>query len=247
MKKFEFPTKKDVEGLSKYILRRKNKDTKKLQKIALKWTQTAWENKIDYEVNLLGVPIIQNPYDMIAMQELIFNEKPDVIVETGIAHGGSIIYYASLLELLGHGKVIGIDVDIRAHNRKLLDKHPMIKRVTMIEGSSIDPQVISRVKKMIQPGQKVLVLLDSDHRRPHVLAEMNLYQDIATKGSYIVVFDTFMPYLARLKGASADFKKNSAMDAVKLFMKGNKSFLIDTTYNKFYVTSCPQGFLKKIK
>lgn len=248
MKKYSFPTKKEILNIKKFVSGRKNKNINELERDALQWTRTAWENKMDYEVMWLGIPIIQNPYDMVIMQELIFDIKPDVIIETGIAHGGSLIYYASLFELLGNkGRVIGIDIDIRKHNRKLLYKHPLIKRVTMIEGSSIDTKIISQIKKLITGKDKVLIILDSNHIKTHVLAELESYKKIVSKNSYIVVFDTFMPYLIGLENSTKDFKNNSAMDAVKLFNKKNKNFKIDKSYNKFFVTSCPDGFLKRIR
>ena len=247
MTKKTFPTLKDMEKIGTFVLRKKKKNIKELTKNGLAWTRTAWENKMDYEVNWLGVPIIQNPYDMVLMQELIFSLRPTVIVETGIAHGGSLIYYSSLLELLGKGRVVGVDVEIRSHNRKLIEKHPMAKRITMIEGSSVDPLVMKKVKAKIKKNDRVLVVLDSDHRRPHVLKELELYSKLVNKNSYVVVFDTFMPYLVGLEGAGADHKNNSAMDAVRDFMKGNKTFAIDNTMNKYFVSSCPDGFLKRLK
>lgn len=247
IKKKQFPSLVEVDNISKFIRRKKKKDIKLLRKDGLRWTRTAWENRMDYEVNWLGIPIIQNPYDMVVMQELIFEIRPDVIIETGIAHGGSLIYYSSLLELLGKGKVIGIDIDIRPHNRKLLEKHPLIKRVTMLEGSSVDEKIVNKVKKYIKGNKKVLVILDSDHRKPHVLKELETFKNIVTKGSYIVVFDTFMPFLQGLKGSTEDFKNNSAMDAVELFLRKNKNFSIDKQWNKFFVSSCPNGFIKRNK
>jgi len=203
---------------------------------------------MDYEVSWLGLPIIQNPYDIVLMQELIFELQPDVIIETGIAHGGSLIFYSSLLELLSKGKVIGVDIDIREHNRKLIEKHPLTKRVVMIEGSSTDEKVVTKIKKLIKRKDKVLVILDSDHKKNHVLNELNIYKNIVSKNSYIVVFDTFMPYLLGLKGAHSYFKSNSAMIAVKQFLKTNgDKFTIDKKYNKFFVSSCPNGFLQRIK
>lgn len=245
MAQYSFPTSEEVNNIKQYIRREPNKDVDKLERAGLQWTRTAWENRLDYEVSWLGIPIIQNPYDMIVMQELLFELKPDLIIETGIAHGGSLIYYASILELLGKGKVVGIDIDIRQHNRKLIEKHPLIKRVALIEGSSVDPAIINQVKEMIDPGAKVLIILDSDHTKSHVLAELNAYRDIVSSDSYLVVFDTFMPYLVGLKGETPHFKDDSAMDAVKEFIVKNKDFTIDKSKNKFWVSSCPDGFLRK--
>lgn len=245
MTEYTFPTQAEMDEVGKFVRRESNKNSQQLEKDGRQWTRTAWENKLDYEVNWFGVPIIQNPYDMVVMQELIFELQPDVIVETGVAHGGSLIYYASLLELLGKGKVVGIDIDIREHNRKLIDKHPFIQRVEMIEASSITDETVEKVKSMIQPTDKVLVILDSDHTKPHVAAELEAYKGIVTKDSYLVVFDTFMPYLVGLKGETEHFKDDSAMDALKEFVAKNDNFEIDTSRNKFYVSSCPDGFLKK--
>lgn len=247
MKKYSFPTDEEIKNIKKFVRTKKNKDIRSLKKDALTWTRTAWQNKMDYDVTWLGIPIMQNPYDIILMQELIFDLKPDVIIETGIAHGGSLIYYSSLVELLGKGKVIGIDIDIRDHNRKLIEKHPLIKRVTMIEGNSTDKQVIDKIKKLFKKGDKILVILDSNHTKKHVYTELNVYKDIVTAGSYIVVFDTFIPCLGDLRSL-ASFKNNSPMEAVRLFVKRNKdSFVIDKSYNKFLVSSCPNGFLKRLR
>jgi len=248
MKKYSFPTRQEMTHISNFVLKRKKKNLSQLRKDSLIWTRTAWENKMDYEVSWLGLPIIQNPYDIVLMQELVFGLQPDVIIETGIAHGGSLIFYSSLLELLGKGKVISVDVDIRKHNRKLIEKHPLVKRVTMLEGSSTDARIIAQIKKLIKKKDKVLVVLDSDHRRDHVYNELQAYKNIVSKNSYIVVFDTFMPYLLGLEGEQSYFKDNNAMQAVKRFIKENKSkFVVDKNYNKFFVSSCPDGILKRIK
>src|SRR6266516_3838603 len=133
-----------------------------------------------YNFTWMGRPIIQYPQDMIAMQEIIWEVKPDLIIETGIAHGGSLIYYASLLELIGKGEVMGIDIDIREHNRKEIEKHPMYKRIKMIQGSSISSEVIEQVKKIVTGKKIVLVSLDSNHTHEHVLSELNLYSPFVT-------------------------------------------------------------------
>ena len=151
-------------------------------------------NKVQYTYNFtwMGIPIIQFPQDMIAMQEIIWDLKPDLIIETGIAHGGSIIFYASILELIGKGEMLGIDIDIRAHNLVRINEHPMSKRIKMIQGSSIDVDIVNEVAKIAKDKSVVLVCLDSNHTHEHVLAELNLYQQFVTKGSYIVVFDTII-------------------------------------------------------
>jgi cephalosporin hydroxylase len=146
-----------------------------------------------YHFSWLGRPIIQYPQDIVALQEIIWNVKPDLIIETGIAHGGSIIFSASMLELLGgDGHVLGIDIDIRKHNRVEIEKHPMFKRITMFEGSSIDAEMAKRVHEFAKPYNTVMVLLDSNHTHAHVLEELKLYTPLVTNGSYCVVFDTII-------------------------------------------------------
>jgi cephalosporin hydroxylase len=209
-------------------------------------------NKAQYSYNFswMGRPIIQYPQDMIAMQEIIWEIKPDLIIETGIAHGGSLIYYASLLELIGKGEVLGIDIDIREHNRKEIETHPMFKRIKMIQGSSISNEVIEQVKKQVTGKRKVLVSLDSNHTHDHVLNELNLYSSFVTLNSYIVAFDTIVEDLPegyfsqkRPWGVS-----NNPKTAVDEFLKTNKNFEIDTSIdNKLLISVAPGGYLKRVK
>jgi cephalosporin hydroxylase len=140
----------------------------------------------------MGRPIIQYPQDMIAMQEIIWDVKPDLVIETGIAHGGSLIYYASILELIGHGEVLGIDIDIRKHNKAEIEKHPMFRRIKMIEGSSVDEATAQQVKKIAENKERIVVCLDSNHTHEHVLKELELYSPLVSLNSYIVVFDTIV-------------------------------------------------------
>lgn len=249
MAKFSFPTEKELENLSRFILRKKDKDKALLRKKALEWLTAAWRNKLDYEVNWLGIPIIQNPYDMVRMQELIFRLRPDFIVETGIAHGGSLVYYASLMELLGHGRVVGIDNDIRSHNRRLLEKHPLSKRFTMLEASSVDPKTVAQVKKIIGAGKKVMVLLDSHHTHDHVLKELELYSPLVSKGSHCVVFDTTLEYFPKNYFLDRPWGRgNNPKTAVDNFLHKNKNFVIDTDIeDKFFVTIAAGGYLKRIR
>ena len=241
------PSLEEMKDLVQYITREKNKDIESLTRDALQWTRTSWENKLSYEVNWLGMPIIQTPEDILIFQELIYNIKPDVIIETGIAHGGSLIFYASIMEMIGKGRVIGIDIDIRAHNRRLIEKHPMFSRVEMIEGSSLEKNTIDQIKAKIKFEETVIVLLDSNHTTNHVYRELKLYQEFINIGSYLVVCDTIMPDLAGLKPAAPDISSNNAMMGMEKFLKENDSFAVDTTYNKLYVTNHPKGFLRRIK
>lgn len=210
-------------------------------------------NKSQYSYNFrwMGRPIIQYPQDMIAMQEIIWEIKPDLIIETGIAHGGSLIYYASLLELIGHGEVLGIDIDIRAHNKAEIEKHPMFKRINMIQGSSIDVQIVEEVKKYTIGKEKVLVVLDSNHTHEHVLNELRMYAPFVSKDSYIVVFDTIVEnlpdnYIPHLKRPWA--VGDNPMTAVHEFLKENDNFQINKDIdNKILISVAPQGYLKRIK
>jgi len=236
-----------VGSLRKYVLKRAQKNTGELEEIGLKWAKVAAENRLSYEIDWLGVPVIQTPEDLILIQELIFNIKPDVIIETGIGHGGGLIYYASLMELLNRGKVIGVDIDIREHNRKVIEAHPLFKRIEMIEGDSVSAQTIGEVKKRIPQGCKVIVCLDSDHTKPHVLRELELYQDFVIPGCYIVVFDTIASELAKLGVGEREYISNGPKEAVDEFLRISDDFQIDKHFNKLYVSCSQNGYLKRIK
>lgn len=220
-------------------------------KIAAEKFNTA-SNKVQYSYNFswMGRPIIQYPQDMIAMQELIWEIKPDLIIETGIAHGGSLIFYASIFELLGNGEVLGIDIDIRAHNKAAIEQHPMYKRISMIEGSAIDEKIVAKVKEFAQGKNKILVCLDSNHTHEHVLAELEMYAPFVTLNSYIVVFDTIVENLP--EGYFSQHRPwgigNNPKTAVDSFLSNNDQFVIDTQIdNKLLISVAPGGYLKKIK
>lgn len=208
-------------------------------------------NKAQYSYNFswMGRPIIQYPQDMVAMQEIIWILKPDLIIETGIAHGGSLIYYASLLQLIGKGEVLGVDVDIRAHNRREIEAHPMFGRIKMIQGSSLDEDIVAEVKKNVAGKETVLVCLDSNHTHDHVLRELELYSGFVTEGSYIVVFDTIVEelpenYLPGRMWSKGDNPKTAVYD----FLKTNSQFEIDRNIdNKLLVSVAPEGYLKRIR
>jgi cephalosporin hydroxylase len=207
--------------------------------------------KYSYNFTWMGRPIIQYPQDIIAMQEIIWEVQPDLIIETGIAHGGSIVYYASLLELIGKdGLVVGIDIDIRKHNRDLIEAHPMFKRICMIEGSSVSKDTIERVVKIASTKKKIMVCLDSNHTHEHVLEELKLYSPMVSVNSYCVVFDTVIEEMPadydwndRLWG-----KGNNPKTAVCEFLKTHPEFEIDKNIqNKLLITVAPDGYLKRIK
>ena len=240
IKQFELEREKNIKKLSQ---------NKKLKKLALEFFINSWKYKYSYSFNWLGRPIIQIPQDIVALQEIIWEVKPDLIIETGIAHGGGLIFYASILELIGKGEVLGIDIDIREHNRKEIEKHKMAKRIKMIEGSSTDEKVIKEVEKIVKRHKKVMVCLDSLHTHKHVLKELNLYSKFVSKGSYLIVFDTIIEYMPKgfFKDRPWD-KGNNPATAVRTFLKNNKNFIIDKEIeNKLLITSAPGGFLKKIK
>jgi len=206
--------------------------------------------RYSYNFTWLGRPIIQFPQDMIAMQEIIWKVKPDLIIETGIAHGGSLIFSASILDMIGgDGHILGIDIDIRAHNRIEIEQHPMYKRITMIEGSSVDPRVVGQVREVTRGKRDVLVVLDSNHTHEHVAKELEFYSPLVTKGSYLVVFDTVveeMPdefFLDRPWGQG-----NNPRTAVRQFLQGNDRFEIDEEIEEtLLLTVAPGGYLKCVK
>lgn len=209
------------------------------------WTRSAWQKRISYEPTWMGIPIIQLPEDILMMHELIYKVKPYVIVETGTAHGGTAIFYASMLELLGKGRVISIDIEIRKNNRLAIEAHPMSKRITLIEGSSTDEPVVARVREMIGLGDKVLVALDSNHSFDHVRLELEKYAPLVTPGSYIVVFDGVMQILADAPSGKSEWASNNPTLAAEDFLAIHPEFEIDPYYNRLTATYCPGGFLKR--
>jgi len=206
--------------------------------------------KYSYNFTWMGRPIIQYPQDMIAMQEIIWRVKPDLIIETGIAHGGSLIFYASMLELLGgDGQVLGIDIDIRKHNRDEIENHPMYKRITMIEGSSIEKGIVQHVHEFAKGKNKVLVCLDSMHTHNHVLKELKIYSPLITKDGYLVVFDTIVEDMPGDIFTDRPWGRgNNPKTAVWEFMKTNDRFVVDKEIeNKLLITVAPNGYLRCIK
>jgi len=235
----------NIPSLRKYVLTKKDKNIKELEEVGLKWTKVWAENRLSYENDWLGIPVIQSPIDLMLMQELVFKVQPDVIIETGIAHGGGLVFYASLMELLNKGKVIGIDIDIREHNRKVIEVHPLFKRIAMIEGDSVSEKTLQEVRKRIPKNSKVIVCLDSDHTKAHVLRELELYQEFVVPGCYIVVFDTNTSKLAELGVFDKKYTNNGPKEAVNEFLRINNDFEIDKSYNKLFVSYCPNGFLRR--
>jgi cephalosporin hydroxylase len=197
----------------------------------------------------MGVPIIQLPADIMTTQEVIWSTKPDVIIETGVARGGSVLFMASLLELIGKGKVVGIDIDIRAHNRDSIERHPMSKRVVLIEGPSTGPTVIAEVQQEIPGNASVMVVLDSDHSHAHVLEELRNYGNLVTAGCYLVVADT---RLGRLQASQTPHKRSKVwpkgdepLSAVADYLRETDRFEVDPVINgKLLLASSPGGYLR---
>lgn len=226
-----------------------SKNKEEIDKIRNDFEHKTAKYHYSYNFNWMGRPIIQYPQDILAMQEIIWEVKPDIIIETGVAHGGSLIFYASLLELIGNGEVLGIDIDIRKHNHKLIKEHPMSKRINLIEGSSISNEVLSKVKRCTKGKSRVIVCLDSNHTHEHVLKELELYSPMVTKGSYLIVFDTIIEDMLDEDCQDRPWGKgNNAKTAVHEFIKSNNRFAIDYDIeNKLIITASPDGYLKCIK
>lgn len=221
-----------------------------LMKAAKKFTEISVKLKYSYNFSWLGRPIIQYPQDIVMLQELVWKIQPDLIIETGIAHGGSLILHASMLEMLGNGgQVVGIDIDIRKHNRIEIEKHPMFKKITMLEGSSVSNEIIEKVSKIAQGKKKIMVLLDSNHTHDHVLKELKLYSEFVTKDSYLIVYDTIVEDMPdKLWNDRPWGKGNNPKTAVWEFLKTNSDFEIDKSIdNKLLISVAPEGYLKKIK
>lgn len=195
--------------------------------ISHQWLKVGWNQKYPYTFSWLGRPIIQLPEDIIRVQEVIYRIKPDVIVETGVAHGGSLIFYASLCQVMGKGHVIGVDIEIRPHNRKAIEAHELASFITLIEGSSIEKSVVSRVKSLVKPDAIVLVILDSNHTRQHVLAELEAYHDLVTPGSYIVATDGSMKDMHDMPRGKAEWRNDNPFAAAAEFASGHPEFAIE--------------------
>ena len=217
------------------------------------WLKVGWDQKYSYTFTWLGRPIIQLPEDLVRVQEVICSVKPDVIIETGVAHGGSLVFYATLCKALGKGRVIGIDIHIRPHNRKAIEAHLLAPYITLTEGSSIAPETVSRVKQLVRPGETVLVLLDSCHTKAHVAGELDAYYDLVTVGSYIVATDGVMQDLSDLERGSPDWTWNNPASAAIEFAKAHANFVIEQPIWRFNesvldknITYLPSAFLKRV-
>lgn len=223
---------------------------KELMALSRKWVEKIQPYNYCHSFTWMGQTIIQAPQDIMAMQEIIWQVKPDLIIETGIARGGSLVFYSSMLELLGgDGIILGIDIDIRKHNRESLEVHPMYKRIRMLEGSSIDEKITEQVRKNAQSKKRIVVCLDSNHTHNHVLRELELYAPLVSVGSYCVVFDTGVEYLPDELTANRPWGKgNNPLTAVRSYLKQNSNFIIDKVIEKkLLITAATDGYLKRVK
>ncbi len=220
--------------------------------ISRQWVRVGWNQKYQYTFSWMGRPVIQLPEDMIRMQEAIFQVKPDVIIETGVAHGGSLIFYSSLCKAMEKGRVIGIDIEIRPHNRAAIEAHPLNDRITLIEGGSTAPEIVAKVKALVKPGEKVLVILDSNHTYAHVLAELEAYAGLVTPGSYIVATDGIMYDLADVPRGTPGWTTDNPTFAARDFAAKHSEFVIEQPGWPFNesslqhnITHWPEAWLKR--
>jgi len=217
------------------------------------WIRCGWDAKYVYSFSWMGRPIIQLPDDMVRIQEVLYAVKPDVIVETGVAHGGSLIFYASLFKAMGKGRVIGVDIEIRPHNRAAIEAHEMMPLITLIEGGSTDAATVEQVKALIKPGETVLVLLDSNHLKDHVRGELEAYGPLVTKGSYMLVADGVMAQVAGGPRTGDDWSWNNPLSAIDEYVAAHPEFVVEEPAFPFNegmvterVTYWPRGFLKRV-
>ncbi len=218
-----------------------------VQQATRDWVAAIAPHHYTYNFTWLGRPVIQFPQDLAALQEIIWDTKPDLIIETGIAHGGSLIFHASMLQLLGNdGRVLGIDIDIREHNRAEIEAHPMFERIEMIQGSAIDDAIAAQAAAVAAGAERVMVVLDSNHTHAHVLRELELYASLVTRGCYLVVCDTLIEDMP--VGSFPDRpwdKGDNPRTAVDAFLKTTDRFEVDTALDaKLQISVAPGGYLK---
>ncbi len=218
------------------------------------WLRSGWDAKYVYGFSWLGRPIIQLPEDMVRIQELIFRTKPDVIIETGVAHGGSLIFYAGLCKAMDRGRVIGVDIEIRPHNRKAIEEHFLFPYITLVEGNSIEGETVSTVRRQIKAGESVLVILDACHTKDHVLEELRAYGPLVSKDSYIVAADGIMEEVVGAPRTQDDWSWNNPRRAALAFVQENPDFAIEQPPFPFNegeirepVTYWPDGFLRRLR
>ena len=209
------------------------------------WIKSAAEHRLMYEPTWLGRPIIQFPTDIVAVQELLWQVRPDVVIETGVAHGGSLMLSASVLELIGTGKVVGVDIEIRPHNRSAIEAHPLTSRIELIEGSSTADETMEEVREAAAGAQTVVVLLDSNHSTSHVDQELELYAPLVTPGSYLVAHDGAQAWVWDMPRGKPEWKEDHPLKAIHGFLDRHPEFSIEPHWTRYGITSSPDGWLKK--
>ena len=222
------------------------------QAVSDAWLRAGWDAKYVYSFTWLGRPMIQLPEDMIRLQEVIYRLKPDVIVETGVAHGGGLVFYAGLCRLIGKGRVIGVDIEIRPHNRQAIEAHPLADLISLVSGDSTSPEVVSEVTRQIPPGASVLVLLDAKHTKAHVMAELNAYAPLVTPGSYIVAMDGIMEKVAGGPRTQPSWREDNPRRAALEWAAHHPEFALEEpafAFNEGIVTErvtyWPDAFLRR--
>jgi len=221
-------------------------DDQEMTEVTRQWFAKASQVEYSYHFKWLGVPIIQFPQDVMAIQEVIWEVKPDLIIETGVARGGSLILYASLLKMIGEGRVIGVDIDIRDHNRRAIESHPLASSIDLIQGSSTDPSVVEQVYAMASSARRALVILDSNHTHQHVLDELNCYEGLVQKDSYLITLDTVIEDMPESFSNDRPWGPgDNPKTAVHEFLKTNPRFEIDRSIqDKLQITVGPDGYLR---
>jgi len=220
-----------------------------LRRLSLQWMLAADRQKYSYNFSWLGRPIIKLPGDIVVMQEVIWRTKPDLIIETGIAHGGSLILSASILELLGHGEVVGVDIDIRSHNRIAIEGHALSHRIKMIEGSSTDPEIVEKISTIVAGKHKIMVVLDSLHTHDHVLNELRIYSQFVSLGAHLILPDTFIEFFPQGYYRDRPWDVgNNPMTAMRQFLRESDCFEIDTSVSsKALISEAIDGYLVRVK
>ncbi|MDH4173810.1 MAG: cephalosporin hydroxylase family protein [Betaproteobacteria bacterium] len=216
-----------------------------LETVAALWLKLSAAHRLMYEHTWLGVPVIQLPGDIVAMQELIWRTRPDFIVECGFAHGGSAVLYASILELLGKGQVIGVDVEVRSYNRAAILAHPLAHRIRIVEASSIEQRTREAIGRAVSGAAQVMVILDSNHSRGHVAAELELYHSLVTPGSYLVAMDGAQAHVWDTPRGKAEWREDNPLPAMAAFLASHPEFETDPYWTRAHVTSSPGGYLRR--
>jgi cephalosporin hydroxylase len=219
------------------------------------WLKTSWNQKYSYTFTWMGRPIIQHPEDLVRLQEAIYNLKPDVIIETGVAHGGSLILYASILKAMGRGRrVIGVDIEIRPHNRKAIEAHELAPMITLVEGNSVAADIVETAAREIKRGDTVMVILDSNHTRAHVAAELDAYHHLVTPGSYLVATDGIMRDVADTPRGTPSWREDNPAQAAEDFAARHPEFVLESPRWLFNeselnrnITAWPSAWLRRVK